>query len=112
MANTEINITAVKAKYSPNENLKYCPDWSVVKKRGRSKKQEKQMTVMERGAVSSQKKRRCRAKMWCEICKKWNHTTLKCWKNQANSVNRNLEKSLNELQEVASGNEDGQEGRV
>ena len=70
------------------------------------------MTVMERGAVSSQKKRRRRAKMWCEICKKWNHTTLQCWKNPANSVNCNLEKSLNELQEVASGNEDGQEGRV
>jgi hypothetical protein len=112
VANTEINITAVKAKYSPNENLKYCPDWSVGKKRGRSKKREKQMTVMERGAVSSQKKHRRRAKMWCEICKIWNHTTLKCWKNPANSVNHNLEKSLNELQEVASGNEDGQEGRV
>jgi hypothetical protein len=70
VANTNINITGVKAKYRQNEKLKYCPDWSMGNKRGRSKKQEKQMTVMVHGAASSHKKRKCRVKMWCKICEK------------------------------------------
>jgi hypothetical protein len=113
VANTNINISSVKAKYRPNEKFKYCPDWSMGKKRGRSKKREKQMTVMERGAASSHKKRKRRVKMWCEICEKWNHTTLQCWKNPTNYVNRELETSLDMIIDVSSGDEkDGKEGHA
>jgi hypothetical protein len=109
VANTNINITSVKATYRQNEQLRYCPDWSVGNKRGRSKKREKQMTVMERGAESSQKKRKRRVKMWCKICKKWNHTTLQCWKNPENcNVNSSLwrrETSLDAVLKVTSGDE-------
>jgi hypothetical protein len=44
-------------------------------------------------------------KMWCEICKKWNHTTLQCWKNPENYVNRELETSLDAVVDVTSGDE-------
>jgi hypothetical protein len=113
VANTNINISSVIAKYRPNEKLKYCPDWSMGKKRGRSKKRETQITVMERGAASSHKKRKRRVKMWCEICEKWNHTTLQCWKNPGNYVNRELETSLNAILDVTSGDEkDSNEGHA
>jgi hypothetical protein len=114
VANTNIKIiSSVKAKYGPNEKSKYCPDWSMGKKRGRSKKREKQMTVMERGAASSHKKCKRRVKMWCKICEKWNHTTLQCWKNTGNYVNRDLETSLDAILDVTSGDEkDGNEGHA
>jgi hypothetical protein len=83
------------------------------RKRGRSKKRERQMTVMERGAASLHKKRKRRVKMWCEICEKWNHTTIQCWKNPENYVNHKLEMSLDAVLYLSSGDEkDGNEGHA
>jgi hypothetical protein len=83
------------------------------RKRGRSKKREKQMTVMERGAASLHKKRKRRVKMWCEICKKWNHTTIQCRKNPGYYVNCELETSLDAVLYLSSGDEtDGNKGHA
>ena len=107
--NTDISLTMVKATASPNEFLRYCPDWSVSDKPGRPKKNDKIMTLTDKmEKASSSKKRKRQAKLYCKICEKFNHNTAQCFKNP---INRNLDDTLGEIS-VASNNEDWGEGYV
>jgi hypothetical protein len=104
---TEMTIKMVKAVARPNEFLRYCPDWSTPKKSGRPKKSDKVLTVTEQIALASSKKKRKRwVKLFCEICHKFNHTTLQCFKNP---INCNLDVILEGAQ---PGNDEGEEGAV
>lgn len=105
--NTEMTIQMVKAVSRPNEFIRYCPDWSAPKKSGRPKKSDKVLTVTEIiELASSKKKRKRRPKLFCEICHKFNHTTLQCFKNP---INCNLDVILEGVQH---GNDEDEEGAV
>ena len=97
----------VKAVSRPNKFLRYCPDWSATKKSGHPKKSDKVLTVMEIIEVASSKKKRKRhPKLFCEICHKFKHTTLQCFKNP---INNNLDVILEGVQH---GNDEDEEGAV
>ncbi len=82
--NTEMTRQMVKAVSQPNGFLRYFPDWSAPRKAGHPKKSDV-LTVMEIFAlVSSKKKRKRRPKLFCNICHKFNHTTVQCFKNPIN----------------------------
>jgi len=66
------------------------------------------MTVMDHIEVASNKKRKRRVKIFCKICKKWNHTTLQCFKNPNNCK---LDKTLEAVDEKWD-DEDGDEGKA
>jgi hypothetical protein len=66
------------------------------------------MTVMEHIDAASNKKRKCRVKMFCEICEKWNHNTLQCFKNPNNCK---LDKTLEAVDEIVEDG-DGDEGNA
>ncbi len=104
---TDMMINMVKAASQPNELLQYCPDWSAAKKSGRPKKSNKVLTVTEQIALASfKKKRKHRPKLFCEICHKFNHTTLQCFKNPINC-------NLDDRFDAAIDNQDeGKEGAV
>ena len=53
--------------------------------------------------ASSKKKRKRRPKMFCEICHKFNHTTVQCFKNP---INCNLDARLEGLE--GTQDEDGE----
>lgn len=82
---TDMSINLVKAIARPNEFLRYCPDWSAANKSGRPKKSDKVLTLTEKmNLASSSKKRKRRAKLYCNICHKFNHNTMDCFKNPIN----------------------------
>ena len=78
----DISMQSVKSKYTPDDQIRYCPDWAAPKKAGRPKKDAKRkLGVMDEVA----KKRR--KTLWCEICHKFNHNTNDCFKNPSNLPN-------------------------
>ena len=90
--NTDISMANVKLVAHRHGEMRYCPDWTAGGKRGRPKKTDKVMTVMDHIKVASNKKRKRTVKMFCKICEKWNHTTLQCFKNPNNcKLNKPLE---------------------
>ena len=102
-----MTIQMVKANSQPNEFLQYCPDWSAKKKSGCPKKSDKVLTVTEIIELASSKKKSKRCpKLFCEICHKFNHTTLQCFKNP---INNNLDVILEGVQH---GNDEDEEGAV
>ena len=101
--NTDISMANVKLVAHRHGEMRYCPDWTAGGKRGRSKKSDKVMTVMDHIEEASGKKRKRRVKMFCRICEKWNHTTLQCFKNPNNCK---LDKTLEAV------DEDGVEGNA
>ena len=77
-----ITISAIKSKYSPDDMICYCPDWSAPKKAGRPKKDAgRKPGVMDAIENASRKRKK---KMWCNICHKFNHNTRDCFKNPSN----------------------------
>jgi hypothetical protein len=105
MCNTNVTMAQVKLNTTlKDDRLRYCPDWSIGKKPGRPKKNDKHKTVMDHIQTSSLKKRKRQKKMYCKICKKWNHTTEQCWKNP---TNRSLESLLNRGLKAAGEGEEG-----
>ena len=38
MSRGNISISLIKSKYSPDDMIRYCPDWAAPKKAGRPKK--------------------------------------------------------------------------
>ena len=58
--------------------------------------------------ASSSKKRKRRAKLYCEICHKFNHNTMDCFKNP---INCRLDDTLDLVDLVdEKGDQDGDEG--
>jgi hypothetical protein len=106
--NTDISMVNVKLVAYRHEEIRYCPDWTAGGKRGRPKKIDKVMTVMDHIEVASIKKCKRRVKMYCKICKKWNHNTLQCFKNPNNCK---LDKTLEAVDEIEE-DEDGDEGNA
>ena len=106
--NTDICMVNVKLMAHKHGEMRYCPDWTAGGKRGRPKKSDKVMTVMDHIELATGKKRKRRVKMFCTICEKWNHTTLQCFKNPNNCK---LDKTLEAVDEKLD-NEDGDEGNA
>jgi hypothetical protein len=106
--NTDISMANVKLVAHRHGEMRYCPDWTAGGKRGRPKKTDKVMTVMDHIKVASNKKRKRTVKMFCKICEKWNHTTLQCFKNPNNCK---LNKTLEAVDEKWD-DEDGDEGEA
>ena len=81
-----------------------------MKKSGRPKKSDKVLTVMEIIELAlSKKKKKHFPKLFCEICHKFNHTTLQCFKNP---INCNLDVILEGAQHGNDEYEVGAEGAV
>jgi hypothetical protein len=95
---TDISISSVKrTTLYPMENIRYCPDWSASEKPGRRKNTDKVDTLTDKMKLASTGKKRKRSvKLYCDICQKFNHTTLNCYKNPRHTggVSRNLESTL------------------
>jgi hypothetical protein len=87
--------------------MRYCLDWTAGGKHVHPKKNDKVMTVMDHIEVASNKKCKCRVKTFCKICKKWNHTTLQCFKNPNNCK---LDKTLDVVDEILQ--DEGDEGNA
>jgi hypothetical protein len=104
---TDISINTLKGMARQDKKLRYCPDSSASNKPGRLKKSDKVMTLTDKMELaSSGKKRKRQAKLYCQICDKWNHTTAKCFKNP---INCNLEDTLGNIS-VTSNDKEGEEG--
>jgi hypothetical protein len=59
----------------------------LPRKAGRPKKSDKVFTVTEIIDLASSKKKRKRCpKLFCDICHKFNHTTVQCFKNPINCI--------------------------
>jgi len=104
--NTDISMVHVKLAAHRHREMQCCPDWTAGGKRGRPKKTDKVMTVMDHIEVASNKLRL--VKMFCKLCLKWNHTTLQCFKNPNNCK---LDKTLEAVDEKWD-DEDGDEGKA
>ena len=91
-----------------HEEMRYCPDWSAGEKCGHPKKNDKAMTVMDHIKASSKKKCKKMVKLYCMICKRWNHSTLQCLQNL---LNCKLDKTFEEPDETFQ-DKDGGEGKV
>jgi hypothetical protein len=64
----------------------YCPAWTAGNKKGRPKKNTRQKSVADLIEELSNKMRKRRRKMFCNICQKSNHTTEDWFKNPANQL--------------------------
>ncbi len=58
--NADISMANVKLVAHRHGQIRYCPDWTAGGKRGRPKKTDKVMTVMDHIKVASDKKRKSR----------------------------------------------------
>jgi hypothetical protein len=56
----EISMASVKKVMYKHEGMRYCPDWLAGEKCGRSKKNDKTMTVIDHNEAFSKKKRKRR----------------------------------------------------
>ncbi len=92
-------MNAVKATSNPEDDLRYCPAWTARNKKARPKKNTHQKNVVDLIEELSNKKRKRRRKMFCNICQKFNHTTEDCFKNPANQLQTIGEAMESEAQE-------------
>jgi hypothetical protein len=79
-------------------------------KKGRPKKNTCQKSVADLIEESSNKKRKLRRKMFCNISQKFNHTTEDCFKNPANQLQTNGKAMESEVQEGGADKEMHEEG--
>ena len=80
-----MSLANIKATHHPDDKLRYCPGFVSVKK-GRPKKNDRKMSVMDHIEEAANKKRKRRKKMFCKICHKFNHDTTECFKNPQNQL--------------------------
>jgi len=90
MANN-ITIGSVKSGSQPDTNLCYCPDWTANNKSGRPKKDARKKSVIEAATGKKGPKKSSgvkRARLYCQCCGMYNHTTNDCWNLPANAHKR------------------------
>jgi hypothetical protein len=63
---TDITMKAIQAMSTPEDDLRFCPSWSAVNKKGRPKKNERIKSVMDHIEESAKKKRRRTVKYFCK----------------------------------------------
>ena len=79
---TDFSMKSVQAMSNPEDDIRFCPSWSVAKKKGRPKKNKRIKSVMDHIEESAnKKKRKRRVRYFCKICQKFNQNTQDCWKN-------------------------------
>jgi len=91
LGTTNITMSGIIAEYEPDHNSCYCPDWTANQKLGRPKKDKRKPSVLESATGSKGKKRPTglkRARLYCQICGKFNHVTNECWQLDANKDKR------------------------
>ena len=96
----DISILGIKDKYTPDKTLCYCPSWTAAKKKGRPKSNVREKSLMDHIAESAKKMRKRKARMWCEICHRFNHNTDQCKKNTEDEDNTGIDALMDGLQEV------------
>ena len=104
---TDISMANVKKVADKYEEMRYCPDWSAGEKYGCPKKNDKVMAVMDHIKVSSMTKRKHTVKLYCTICKRWNHSTVQCCKNPLNCKLDKTFETLNETFQDEDGDDKG-----
>ena len=78
---TDISMKSVQVMSNPEDDIRFCPSWSVANKKGHPKKNKRIKSVMDHIEESAKKKRKRRVRYFCKICQKFNHNTQDCWKN-------------------------------
>ena len=96
----DISISAIKEKYTPDKTLCYCPAWTAAKKKGRPKSNVREKSLMDHIAESAKKKRKRKARMWCEICHRFTHNTDECKKNTEDEDNNGIDALMDGLEEI------------
>jgi hypothetical protein len=69
-------MTTMKEKYSANNSIRYCPDWTAPNKAERPKKGARRKSALEVAHGKGKKKHKT---LFCTICSKYNHTTANCY---------------------------------
>jgi len=77
-------MKSIQAMSNPEDDLPFCPSWSVANEKGRPKKNERIKSVMDHIEESAKKKRKRKVKYFCKICHRFNRNTQDCWKNTNN----------------------------
>ena len=106
----DISLAAIKAKYTPDKTLCYCPSWTAGKKKGRPKTNVREKSLMDHIAESAKKKRKRKDRMWCEICHRFNHNTDQCKKTTEDDNNNDIDVLMDGLQEVTKPEISGEVG--
>ena len=106
----DISLAAIKAKYTPDKTLCYCPSWTAGKKKGRPKTNVREKSLMDHIAESAKKKRKRKDRMWCKICHQFNHNTDQCKKTTEDDNNNDIDVLMDGLQEVTKPEISGEVG--
>ncbi|MFM6174888.1 MAG: SWIM zinc finger family protein, partial [Sphaerospermopsis kisseleviana] len=88
---TNVSMSSIISDHGPNKDLRYCPDWTAVNKTGRPKKDKRKPSVLESATGKKGAKRASgvkRARRYCQICGKYNHSTNECWELERNANKR------------------------
>jgi hypothetical protein len=83
-----VTISTVKKKFSPNDHIRYCPDWTGPKKAGRRKKDLWRKLLLE---VAQGKGKQKYKRLFCSICGKFNHTKSNCFNGPMSNRFKNAE---------------------
>ena len=99
----DVSMNTIKERHIANEQLCYCPSWTVARKLGRPKKNVREKSVMDHINKAAKKKCKRQARMFCKICHRFDHTTEGCFKNSKNRLGEGGEND-------GDGNVDGEQG--
>ena len=84
----------------------------AAKKAGRPKANVREKTLTDLIEESAKKKCNRRTKMFCKICKKFNHNMVDCYNNPANKKRKTVKQQTTLEEEMGQSDKNGKEGKL